>query len=86
MNFLKAYGALHTEEKTDVMAPPIELASISLQASPGVLRELSTFLSHCADRLEASGSTDPMVHFHLQDEWDQWDLPFPDVIVVAPSI
>lgn len=85
MNFLKAYGVLQTEGDADAMGPPIELASISLQASPSVLRELSNFLSHCADRLEASGSTDPMTHFHLQDEWGQWDLPFPDVIVVAPS-
>ena len=82
MEFLKAYGAIRGQE--DLQSPPVECATVSVQASPEVLRELSLFFSACADRLEASGATDPMVHFHLMDEWSKWKPAFSDFVIVAP--
>lgn len=82
MKFLKAYGALRGQE--EMQAEPAEFACVSVQASPEVLRQLAEFFSTCADRIELARSTDPMMHFHLRDDWEKWRPTFADFVVVPP--
>lgn len=76
--FFKIY--CYTKNDPEALA---ECSEVSIQASPEVLRELSSFLRNAADKLErSSGNID---HIHLQDETKSRSDEFPDVIAVLPT-
>lgn len=59
-----------------------EMSEISLQVSPGRLREIAAFLMSVADKFEKPNSQD---HFHFQDYSEDWDENFPDIVVFNDS-
>ncbi|MEW6373444.1 MAG: hypothetical protein AB1584_21190 [Pseudomonadota bacterium] len=81
--FLKIFA--HSQESANADTFPFECTEISLQATPEALRQIAEFILSAAARLEALPVSQD-AHFHLQDEWEDWQFGDPDVVVVsAPS-
>jgi hypothetical protein len=81
MQKIKAY--CHTSDTLELDAQPLECCEVSIIASPFVLREIAAFLLRSADKFEERLSDVPD-HFHLRDEWVNWDeSESVDLIVVA---
>jgi hypothetical protein len=83
MKQLNAY--CHSTETIESCSEPIECCEISFQASPIALRELAAFLLRCADKLDKN-TEQSVDHFHLRDEWADWQEDFTDVIVFPPVV
>ncbi len=83
MKKLKIYS--HSHETSTSFSMPINCCEITFQTSPDILREIASFLIRCADKIE-SGQANEIDHFHLQDDWKNWQDDFADVIVAQPNL
>ncbi|WP_409420620.1 hypothetical protein ABHF91_12570 [Pseudaeromonas sp. ZJS20] len=83
MKKLKAY--CHSMESISSGDGPIKCCEVSIQASADTLRDIAGFLLRCADKFDAEHA-DKYEHFHLRDEWKDWDEQSADIIVFMSSV
>ncbi|MDB0567594.1 hypothetical protein AB6Q13_09350 [Ralstonia solanacearum] len=57
----------------------LECADISIQGTPSEMKVIGEFLISCAERF-ATCHGDEIVHFHLSDEWQNWEETFADIV------
>jgi len=62
-----------------------EMREMSLQATPGRLREIAEFLIMTADEI-ASGNDNSPDHFHFQDHAGNWNEELPDIVVINTNV
>lgn len=74
--------SLHCYLQDDAAERPLPCSDVTIHADPATLRAIARFLLASADTFEQAQDRAGM-HAHLQDEWDDWQDDFPDLVVVA---
>ena len=74
--------SLHCYLQDEAAERPLPCSDVTIHADPATLRAIARFLLASADTFEQAQDRAGM-HAHLQDEWDDWQDDFPDLIVVA---
>jgi hypothetical protein len=62
----------------------IKCCEVSIQASADTLRDIAAFFILCADKFDKE-QVGEYEHFHLCDEWMDWDEESTDIIVFSSS-
>lgn len=74
---MKIYGYENSDQEEPKL---LELSEVSLSASPSKLRDIANFLNNMANDMDKNDSFE---HAHLQDDWADWQVGFPDIIVCS---
>ena len=77
---MKIYGY----PKHSNLTEPYELGDVTIVANPEVLRQLATFITECADGIEASRANE-WEHEHFKDANTTVPKTYPDIVVYNPS-
>ena len=75
---MKIYGYANQQVATDHVVP-LELAEITLCATPSELRRISEFLFFCASEMDRMGSA--YDHIHLGDRMKEFKTSSPHFVV-----